>query len=213
VLDPSYRTLFASPGVPQWLDGDLRAASRSFALTRQLDPDDAASGIGLGSIAAEEGRWFEAEAYARDVLARDPDSIDAHRLLARVLAHQNRRVEAIEHYERSLLLALSGERPLDGLLTSAPGPDRLLDDAHARVHAELAGLYGRVGELRRAVTAYRMAMAGGCSNLALTLRLAACLWRQGHPAAAGRQLLAGARQLPSAVRLRLRRARRRRMRP
>jgi tetratricopeptide (TPR) repeat protein len=207
-LDPSYRTPYASPGVTLFFSGDWRAAAVAFERSARLDPADGYARLGVGWAAALRGDWADAEGHARRALELDGGMVDAQRLLGRSLSKQGRLLEAIRAYEASLKLALAGARPLDGVIATGGAADALVDADHPLAHARLARLYEQAGDLARAAVGYQIAIAGGYSSPSVHLRLAALLAGQRRWAAAGRHLVAGARQLPAAVRRRLRRPRR-----
>jgi Tfp pilus assembly protein PilF len=179
-LDPSYRIVY-QPDVSAMRDSASRRAIECTARdTLLLDPANASARVALGWTAMGRREWEDAEHHARAALEHEPQLIDAHRLLAEALEERGRIGDAIEAFERSLTLALSGHRPLNGIVTSRPGPQRLLDSDHARTHAHLAHLYARSGDHRRAIVAFRMAIAGGVDRTAIRFRLAALYlrWRR-----------------------------------
>jgi tetratricopeptide (TPR) repeat protein len=128
--------------------------------------------LGLGRIAQRRKQWVEAEAELEASLSFDPEIIDAHRRLASVLAKQGRYQQAIRSCERSLKLALSGHRPLDGYIVTNPERGRLGDAGHFKTHAFLADLYARQGDAQNAIARYRLALAGGYDGFGLRMRLA-----------------------------------------
>jgi len=177
-LDPSYGAPDAVLGASSVAYPDTGAEERVFNRTLQLDPENAYAHLGLAWIAARGKRWAEAETEARASLALEPDLVDAHRVLGRVLAKQNRLGAAIDAYERSLKLALAGHRPFEGVVATSVSPGGLLDSSHAHVHETLARLYDKAGDGGRAVTGYRLAIAGGRTRPSIRWRLARLYARQ-----------------------------------
>ena len=199
-LDPTFRSAYSSPGVPLYFARSYGAAERAFSRTLLLDPSDASAHLGLGWLAARRKRWVEAEERARASLARQPDLIDAHRLLGAALEAQGQLAAAIDAYEHSLQLALAGHTPFNGVIVSDPDRDSLLDSDHARVHAKVARLCERSGDRKRAVAGYGIAIAGGYDNASIRLRLARLYVRQRRWADARRHAAAGLKIVPRAVR-------------
>lgn len=189
--DPSYRMVCAPTDACAHDDASTNALERSARDALLLDPSNASAHVALGWAAIHRRRWRDAENRARAALDREPALIDAYRVLGHGLEGQGRLREAIDACERSLTLALSGHRPLNGIITSRPGPRRLLDSAHARTHAHLAHLYARSGDHKRAVVAFRMAIAGGIDSTAIRFRLAALYLRWRRWREASRQVAAG----------------------
>lgn len=192
--DPSYRTSYASPGVPLFLAGFFEAAEAAFERTHLLDDQDPYPAIGLGWLAARTGKWFDVEQRARCALSADPALVDAHRLLGRALEEQRRLPEAIEAYETAVKLALAGRTGWNGVVASDPAGDRLFDGDHSRAHARLARLYARTGDWQRAAAGYYIAIAGGCDRPAVRFGLARLYLQQRRWIDACRQGWAGLRK-------------------
>lgn len=191
-LDPSYRSPYSTPGLALYRRVALAAARRAFQHSLRLDPDDPVPHVGLGWLSARAREWKDAEARARLALTLAPVLIDAHRLLGEALAEQGRTAEAIDAYETSLTLALAGHRPLDAAIVSGQSPQhRLLDADHARTHALLAHLHARAGDRRRALTGYRIAVAGGYAPAGVQFAMTRLLSHDGRWVAAGSALVRG----------------------
>jgi tetratricopeptide (TPR) repeat protein len=173
-LDPGYARPFATPGVSEYLAGDLPAAERAFRRTLRLDNASLTAHVGLGWLAGRRSDWQTAEAEARRALALHADDIDALRLMARALEAQHRDRAAIDAYERSLIRALAGGESLDAIVATASPPHALRDTGHGQVHARLGRLYEREGDRPRAVTAYRLALAAGYQRAWVKRRMARC---------------------------------------
>jgi membrane associated rhomboid family serine protease len=62
-------------------------------------------------LAAQSGRWNEAAALYRQVLADSPDDVDAHRSLARLCAQLGQGEAAHRHFQDALRLSLKSARP------------------------------------------------------------------------------------------------------
>ena len=158
-LDPSYRTPYNNGGPWYYAIGRFREAEAEYRRTLALDPDDAYANWGLGRLAARRRRYDEAESWLRQALTLDPNLLDAHRTLGKVQAKRGRIEEAIAAYEKSMILALRGFKPLtEAIATDFQG---LLDPDHFRIHGRLARLYDLKGEVGRAINGYRMAIAKG----------------------------------------------------
>ena len=104
--------------------------------------------------------------------------MDAYRTLGKVHARLGRVEAAITAYERSLLLALRGHKPLtDYIATEYQG---LADPDHFLIHGRLARLYDRQGEVARAISGYRMSIAKGGDAVFPRTRLAHLYLKQGQ---------------------------------
>jgi tetratricopeptide (TPR) repeat protein len=182
--DPSYRTAYSTAGLRYFWQRRFPDAEREHRRALQLDPHDAYAHLGLGCLAAVDKRWPEAEALLRKSVALDGRLVDGYRVLGRVLLEQGRDAEAIGAYERSLKLALSGGEPIERLIASDHGERRMSDPDHCRIHAVLARLYARKGDAVRAISGYRMSIAGQHDGAVLRSRLARLYlgqrrWREG----------------------------------
>jgi tetratricopeptide (TPR) repeat protein len=208
-LDPSYRADFSSPGVSLYFARSYAAAERAFRRTLLLDPADASAHLGLGWIAAHRRRWALAEQHARASLARRPDLIDAHCVLAKALAKQDRLDEALQSYEQSLKLGLAGHRPFDGVIATDPERGRMLDSGHGRTHALLAALYERKGDRKRAIVGYKIAVETGGDSASVRLRLARLYARQHMWSDARQHAIVGLKRTPKAAKVRFARVRHR----
>jgi tetratricopeptide (TPR) repeat protein len=185
--------------MPLYFARAYAAAERAFRFATCLDPAAAGAHLGLSWIAARRRRWAESENRARTSLALEPGSVDAHRALARSLEKQNRLDEAIRAYEQSLKLALAGARPFNAVIATDPGGGRLLDSDHARTHALLARLYQRKGDDQRAITGYRIAIAGGYNPPLLRTRLTRLYSRQRRSDDAQRRTTTGMKNTSNAI--------------
>jgi len=135
--------------------GDLPGATRQFEEVvrlsgvqqpmRWLEPpllDVLQSRQYLGQIYAVDRRWVEAEAQAREVLARVPAHVDARRVLAAALVGQQRWAESITEHQQ--------------YLAARPG------DAQARVNLGVALI--ATGQLDAAVAEFQRAVEADPSN-------------------------------------------------
>lgn len=134
-------------------------------------PDAEALLLAARERLATAGTYPEAIALYREVLATDPDAVEARMELARVLSWSGRHQEAIEEYDRALLrspdhellrleraevLSWAGRYPearaeLEGLLAEEPDG--------ARAQRALARVHRWSGDALRADRAYRRALA------------------------------------------------------
>jgi tetratricopeptide (TPR) repeat protein len=199
-MDPSYRTAYASAGIPLYRAKNDDASQVAFRRALLLDPADAYAHLGLGWIAARHKRWAEAEKEFRAALALQPDLLDAHRGLGRALDKQGRFQEAIEPYQQFLKLALRGHRPLNEVIATDPSAALLLDSDHGRVHALLARIYERQGDLKRAISSYRIAIAGGYDRVSTRWRLARLYAAHQQWRNAREHFVAGLLLIPTAIR-------------
>lgn len=207
-LDPTYRTPYSSRGL--WCEqaGWLDEAESEHRLMLRVAPDDPWAYFGLGRVEVERGRWAAAEEWLARAVAVDPDCMEAHRALGQVFDRLHRVEEAIAAYERSLILALKGHKPLHEPIETL-GPEAVRDRDHGRIHALLARLYERCGRTPEAVQGYRLAVASGYDRPWVRGRLAWLYLREGRPPVAGIELWRGACLLPLATRRTWARTRRR----
>ena len=117
-----------------------------------------------------EGRYLQAEAFARQVLARQPRNAEAHYVLALSAMHQGRAADALPVIEKTL--ALSGAEPkfhlLHGLCLAGAGRIEpaiaayrkalVLRPAYFEAWANLGNLLERLGRWAEAEDAYRQAV-------------------------------------------------------
>ena len=203
-MDPSYRTAYNNEGSWYFSAGRLREAEAEYRRTLVLDPEDAYAHLGLGRVAAKGKRWAEAEDWLGKALALDPNLVDAYRTLGKVQARRGRRREAIAAYEKSLLLALKGHKPLtDAIATDYQG---LLDPDHFRVHARLARLYDLEGEIERAISGYRMSIAQGGDGFFPRSRLAHLYGKQHQWRQSAQEAMQAIKQIPRELKIAARRA-------
>jgi tetratricopeptide (TPR) repeat protein len=165
-LDPSYRSPYNNAG---WWYLEKRRhdqARSAFARALGLDPGDAYAHLGCGLLAIQEKKWPAAEVSLRRALALDDRCVEAWRALGQVLARRRARAEAVDAYERSLKLALSGRRALTNPVTLGQVHDWRTpwDPDHGVVLAELARLHVATHAWEKAITDYRMAIAAGGIN-------------------------------------------------
>jgi tetratricopeptide (TPR) repeat protein len=187
-FDPAYRNPYNTAGWVRLGERRYAAAEREFALRLELDPNDPFSLAGMGQIVARRKDWTGAEALLRQAIAGEPDLVDAHRLLAGVLAHSGRTVEAIAEYRLALKLSLAGCRSLAAGIDTATGERALVDPFHGEVHAQLALLLAREGNVPAAISGLRLAVAAGSATSGRLYRLGELFLRQGQYGAAGSAL-------------------------
>jgi tetratricopeptide (TPR) repeat protein len=191
-LDSSYRTPYNSGGLWHYSMGNYREADQEYRRTLTLEPEDAYAHYGLGRLAAKGKRWHEAEEWLNKSLELNSQLIDSYRILGKVLTRQGRREEAIAAYEKSLVLALRGHRPLtDYIATEYEG---LADPDHFRIHGRLARLYDLQGGGARAISGYRMSIAKGDDGVLPRILLARLYLKQ-------RQFVNSAREAWQALKL------------
>jgi surfactin synthase thioesterase subunit len=103
------------------------------------------------------------------------------------------------HYERSLKLALTGHRPLDGYIVTNPGQDHVRDSGHRRTNARLAELYAREGDTLNSIPCYRLALAGDSGGALLRFRLAWAYTKQSRLKAAAMETGRALKTAPSSI--------------
>jgi tetratricopeptide (TPR) repeat protein len=180
-LDPSYRTPYNNKGIPYFANRQYRKAEQEFLRTLALDPADSYALLGLARIAAVRGEWSRAEYNLRLSLEFVPECVDAWRTLGEVFVGQKRYDEAIDAYEHSLKLTLRGHRPLvASIKTATLGHPHVNDPNHFKIHAAIARLHERKGNLTLALSGYSMSIAAKCDSSAVRLRVAHLYMRRGH---------------------------------
>lgn len=212
-LDPSYRTPYNNLGPTYYSIGRFREAEQEYRRTLALDPEDAYAHFGLGRLAAKSKQWGEAETWLNKSLELNSRLVDAYRLLGKVLARQGRLDKAIAAYEKSLVLALKGNRPLtEYIATEYQG---LADPDHFRIQGRLARLYDLQGNAPKAISGYRMSIAKGGDGIIPRIRLARLYLKQRRFGSSAREAWQGLQLIPADVKhlgLRLLRYLRRRSR-
>lgn len=167
--DPAYRMRWKSAGVLAQLQNDWSRMESECARARALDPEDPYACLGLAQITLRRRQWQEAEEWLKTALRIDSSLTDAHRLMGDLLMETRRLNEASEAYRTSLKLALAGAAPLNSPISSFY--KRPVDRGHFQVCAKLGRLYAKEGRLHDAISAYRLAVAGGTPCLRTRLHL------------------------------------------
>jgi tetratricopeptide (TPR) repeat protein len=116
-----------------------REASRAF----QLDPQNALALAYYAEILADEQKWTQAEKYAAQAVAQDPESMDTHRVYGYVLETLGKYNSAIQQYQEAtrinpnmtFLYVRIGQNFREGIRN----PDRALEyfDRAARINQAL----------------------------------------------------------------------------
>jgi Flp pilus assembly protein TadD len=170
-IDPSYRTPYNNLGIILLHQGRHEEARAEFEATLALNPSDAYALLGLAKLAIQNQQWNEASTLLNRSISTDGQLVDAHRELGAVLARQGSTQEAIQAYETSLKLALSGQLSLAGHIMSCVDEPTVSDPGHGGIHIELAKLYESIGKRREAIDGYRMGIAGKSDGTGIRLRL------------------------------------------
>jgi len=171
-LDRSYGGAYSGAGFHSYWRGAFEAAKREFCDILALNPEDPFAHLGLGLLAKRRKGWDEAEQHLRSALTVDNCLVDAQHALGDVLVKQDNQQDAIKAYERALKLGLMGHKPLSGPISTHTQDHQLLDPLHCVAHRRLASLYEQGGAITKAISALRIAMAGGMENTAMRIRLA-----------------------------------------
>jgi Flp pilus assembly protein TadD len=153
--------------------GELYQEDRKQAILEQLvrhTPDDARVLKELGYVYLFYGKFAQAEATYRRLLALAPDDQEAHYLLGRALAEQANTPEAFATAERELL----------GVVRRVPD--------EPSVHLALGILHFRRGEAAKAVAALERAIRLGVREQKAWLYLGQAYMRVGRAADATRTL-------------------------
>jgi tetratricopeptide (TPR) repeat protein len=186
-LKPALRQAAVNLGIVLEKQGDARGAAAVYAQCVRDFPEDAVSRARLAALYRAAGQLDEAWRLAREALAREPRTVDAYKVLARVALQRN-------ELDLAKLVALRAEKldPRDPELPFTVGQvlARQGDDAGAQVqlrealalsegflparHALLEGAlrrkaWGEVAEHARAVLAAEP--GNGAVHLALGLAL------------------------------------------
>ncbi|RMD80163.1 MAG: tetratricopeptide repeat protein [Gammaproteobacteria bacterium] len=154
------RALALRPADPKLLEaaaalaerrGDFATAAERFARALALAEDPAAQRrlrdrlrLAVAERLYSEGHLEAAAAWAREVLAEEPDNVFAHYLLGLVAGRRGRPEEAVAAYREVLRLF--------------PG--------HLGAHMNLAATYEQLGRLEEAMAQYRAVMRSGPPELA-----------------------------------------------
>ena len=93
--------------------GRIGEATAAYAEAVRQGRAQAETYLQLAKLYGQQRRYERVVDTARALLARDPDQVEAHRLLAFVLRHQGREDEAVVHVRSYLALAPEGESAAD----------------------------------------------------------------------------------------------------
>lgn len=135
----AFNSLVSSERRQELLIEAEREASRAF----QLDPENALALAYYAEILADQQKWTQAEKYAAQAVAQDPDSMDTHRVYGYVLETLGQYNSAIQQYQEAaritpnftLLYIRIGQNFREGI----KNPDRALDyfDRAAQINDQL----------------------------------------------------------------------------
>jgi tetratricopeptide (TPR) repeat protein len=96
--------LYTLLGNDAFKHGDMDSAEASYMRAHDQNPSLAAPVLNLVRLRITQGRYYEAEHFARDGLAIDPLNPSALALMADVAYRQDRAWEAVELWEQSLAI-------------------------------------------------------------------------------------------------------------
>jgi len=195
-LDRTYRTPYGHSGLLYHSVRQFERAKQEHHRMLQLDPLNPYAHFGLGLLAIRHKQWHEAEEWLKKALALDNRFTDGYRSLGDVLVKQGRVEDAIAAYERSLKLALEGQKPLHEPIATLVRQAHFLDPEHGLIHARLARLYEIQGAMKEAINGYRMGIAGDYDTLWVRGRLARLYLKQGQRKEAIRELRQGLALIP-----------------
>ena len=205
-LDPTYATGFNNLGLHYFWQRRYSQAKAEFERALMLDPGDAYAQVGMSRLAARRKQWNDAIEWANKALGVSDENLDAHRCVGEAYGRSGRLDLAINHYERSLQLALHGQKPLSWHLLTCTQPGQLLDEDHCATYAELGRLRAKRGDVERAISCYRIALNSNFGGVRERVRLARLYLRAGRPKEAADQLAYANRQLPRSAKNHIRRA-------
>lgn len=148
---------------------DFRAAEPPLDRAVLLDPTDASLRIDLASALWENNKPAEAELHAREAVALEPSSAEAHRMLGGLLHWRGEHLQAAESLERAAALA-------------EPDAALLVDLARAwdGVATDSAGTADERTRLGKAEDAYRRAIVAAPDHSEAIYGLARVLQRLGR---------------------------------
>ena len=148
---------------------DFRAAEPPLDRAVLLDPTDASLRIDLASALWENNKPAEAELHAREAVALEPSSAEAHRMLGGLLHWRGEHLQAAESLERAAALA-------------EPDAALLVDLARAwdGVATDSAGTADERTRLGKAENAYRRAIVAAPDHSEAIYGLARVLQRLGR---------------------------------
>jgi tetratricopeptide (TPR) repeat protein len=205
-IDPTYDTGFSTLGPQYFWQKQYDAARSEFERALMLNPADAHACVGMARVAARQKRVGEAVAWYQRALNTCDELVDAHRGLADLQLRVGKLDQAAEHYERSLQLALHGQKPLSWHILTRRTPTELVDEDHCFVYGDLAGVYARQGQLARAIACYQIAFATSSVGVRLRLQLARLFARTRRWADARDQVALAIARAPRSLRYHARRA-------
>lgn len=122
-----------------WQPEHQAAARREYETLLAEDPDDPELRVAHARLAAaDRARWLQAEEQLRDIIALEPDRLDARLLLAGIYRDQGRYPEAREEYREVLDRDPASEEARDGLdiIRQRHRPRASLRAGHARDNDE-----------------------------------------------------------------------------
>jgi len=155
----AYNSLLSDEETEELLIDAEREATRAF----QLDPENALALAYYAEILADQQKWLQAEKYASQAVAQDPNSMDTHRVYGYVLETLGQYNSAIQQYQRAaeitpnmtFLYVRIGQNFREGIRN----PERALEyfDRAARIeeqlgvenpvpYLEIARTYGQQGQ-------------------------------------------------------------------
>jgi Flp pilus assembly protein TadD len=154
--------------------GESAEAVAELARARQLSPDDPRVTLTLAQVEGRSGHLAEAARRVREVLAREPGSLQAHYLMGWLLARTRPPSPATD---------AEAERHLRQVLAQEP--------RHPAASAELGALYARQGQPARARPLLEAARAQAPADPTVTRHLAEVYALRRDPRAAALATAAG----------------------
>jgi tetratricopeptide (TPR) repeat protein len=93
----AFNSLLSDEQSQEYLIEAEHEATRAF----QLDPENALALAFYAEILADQQKWLQAEKYASQAVAQDPNSMDTHRVFGYVLETLGQYNSAIQQYQRA----------------------------------------------------------------------------------------------------------------
>ncbi|MBI3589992.1 MAG: tetratricopeptide repeat protein [Candidatus Melainabacteria bacterium] len=198
-IDPSYRTAYNNLAYVYFEDKLFRKAEIEVNKVLSLDPEDANAHLILGLIAMKKKNWKEAEDFICNSIRLNENLPDAYHALGDIQKKQNKTNEAINLFEKSLKLSLKGYRSLNAFILSRAKENFLTDPDYFEVHVKLAKLYAKKNLTTKAISSYKIGIAGGHYSTMIYIHLALLYLKEKKVKQALSELLESVKVFPEEV--------------